>query len=191
MPNILITMSNIAKKPIKIDQEATVVVNDRKVTASGPKGSLEMEIPQGIGVIVEDGVIKINKNSDLKDLDKFAGLTRALIANIVEGVVRGFSKQLELSGVGYRAKVEGQELILNVGYSVPVRVVPVEGVSISVEENIITVAGMSKQLVGDTASQIRKIRPPDPYKGKGIKYVGEKLRRKAGKAAKAAGAATK
>jgi len=184
-------MSNIAKKPIRIDQEATVVVNDRKITASGPKGSLEAEIPQGIGVIIEDGIIKIHKNVDIKDFDKFAGLARALIANMVEGVVRGFAKRLELSGVGYRATVSGQELVLNVGYSVPVRIKPIEGVSVSVDENIITVSGVSKQLVGDVASQIRDIRPPDPYKGKGIKYVGERLRRKVGKAAKAVGAATK
>lgn len=181
-------MSNIAKKPIKIDQEATAIISGGKVTVSGPKGSLEEKIPQGIEVIVKDGIIKVHKNADIKDLDKFAGLARALIANMVEGVVKGFIKQLELSGVGYRAKVEGQELILNVGYSVPVRIKPIGGVAISVDENIITVSGASKQLVGDVADQIRKVRPPDPYKGKGIKYVGEKLRIKAGKAAKTVGA---
>ncbi len=181
-------MSNIAKKSIKIEDGVTVNISDGKVLVNGPKGSLETKIPNGIAVTIEGGVIKVKKVTTALDFEKFAGLTRALVANMVVGVSQGFQKQLELTGVGYRARLDGTDLVLNVGFAVPVKVVPLAGVTITVAENVITVAGVNKQLVGDTAADIRKVRPPDPYKGKGIKYMGEKLRRKVGKAAKAVGA---
>ena len=182
-------MSNIAKKPVKIEDGVMVTIDSGKVIVNGPKGELFAKVPHGIEVTIENGEVKVSKVSTSLDLEKFAGLTRALVANMVQGVTTGFKKQLELTGVGYRARVEGEDLILNVGFSVPIKVTPRKSVTISVEENIITVAGVDKQLVGDTASDIRRVRPPDPYKGKGIKYVGEHLRRKVGKAAKAVGAA--
>ncbi len=180
-------MSNIAKQPVKVEDGVTVNFSDGQVVVVGPKGNLSLKVPAGIKVTVEDGVAKIVSESDARELTKFAGLTRASVANMVKGVTAGFQKQLELTGVGYRARVDGVNLVLNVGYATPMTVVPVEGVTISVAENVITVAGSNKQLVGDVAANIRAVRPPDPYKGKGIKYVGEKLRRKVGKAAKAVG----
>lgn len=181
-------MSNISKKPVKIEDGVTVTIDGKKVVVVGPKGELFSNIPYGIKVSQKDGEVVIEKVSESHDLEKFAGLARALVANMMEGVTRGFEKKLELTGVGYRARVDGQNLVLNVGFAVPVTVVPRDGITISVAENIITVAGINKQFVGDTSADIRGVRPPDPYKGKGIKYVGEKLRRKVGKAAKAVGA---
>ncbi len=182
-------MGNISKQLIKIEDGATVTVINNMVTVSGPKGNLEEKIPSGINVLIEDGHVKIVKASDLPELEKYAGLTRALVANMIEGSTKLFEKKLELTGVGYRARVDGADLVLNVGFALPVKIVPIEGVSIRVEENVITVAGASKQLVGDVAANIRKVRPPDPYKGKGIRYAGEIIRRKVGKAAKAVGGA--
>lgn len=181
-------MSNIAKKPIKIEDGVNVNIADGRVEVVGPKGTLETQIPSGIAVTIEDGYVKIAKIKDTVDLEKYAGLASALISNTIKGVTSGFQKQLELTGVGYRAKIDGTDLVLNVGFALPVKVSPRPGVTIAVAENVITVAGINKQLVGDTASDIRRVRPPDPYKGKGIKYSGEKLRRKVGKAAKAVGA---
>ena len=180
-------MSNIAKKPIKIEDGVNVNIHDGKVEVVGSKGTLEERIPSGIAVTVEDGFVKVKKINDTVELEKFAGLASSLITNMIKGVTSGFQKQLELTGVGYRARVDGTDLILNVGFAVPVKVAPRTGVTITVAENIITVAGINKQFVGDTASDIRRVRPPDPYKGKGIKYAGERLRRKVGKAAKAVG----
>lgn len=188
IPNITI-MSNIAKKPVRIEEGVSVSIDNGKVVVVGPRGELSAKIPVGVDVTISDKQVKIAKSTESREYDKFAGLARALIANMVTGATRGYEKKLELSGVGYRARVEGEDLVLNVGYSMPVRVKPIEEVNISVEENVITVSGANKQLVGDVASDIRRIRPPDPYKGKGIKYLGEKLRRKVGKAAKAVGAA--
>lgn len=184
-------MSNIAKKPIKIEEGVTVTIADRKVVVEGVRGTINFAIPRDIEVIIEDGGIKVKKTSDSPDLEKFVGLTHATIANMIKGVTSGFEKKLELVGVGYRAKIEGEKLVLNVGFTHPVMITPVPGVTISVDENIITVSGINKQLVGDVSSDIRRVRPPEPYKGKGIKYVGEYIRRKAGKAAKTIGAATK
>lgn len=183
-----IDMLNIAKKPIKIGEGVSITVEGEKVLVKGPKGELQENVPNGIKVITEGDLIRVKTISESKDLGKLAGLARALIANMVEGVTQGFQKNLELTGVGYRANVSGQDLILNVGFAVPVKISPPQGVTVLVNENIITVAGLSKQRVGDIASDIRRVKPPDPYKGKGIKYVGEKLRKKAGKAAKAVGA---
>ncbi|HVT01576.1 MAG TPA: 50S ribosomal protein L6 [Patescibacteria group bacterium] len=180
-------MSNVAKKPVKIEDGVTVNVADNNVVVVGPKGELKTKVPYGVMVTIVDGQVVIKKVSESHDLEKFAGLMRAMVANMVTGVTAGFKKQLELTGVGYRARVDGANLVLNVGYALPVTIKPVDGVAISVEDNVITVSGANKQLVGDVASDIRKVRPPDPYKGKGIKYMGERIRRKVGKAAKAVG----
>lgn len=180
-------MSNIGKKPVTIKEGVTITQENGKVIVSGPKGTLEAIIPREIDVEVADGLVKVKKTRDSRELEKFLGLARALIANMVEGVTTGFEKKLELSGVGYRAKIEGTDLVLNLGFAVPVRFKASEGISMKVEENIITIGGIDKGIVGNVAANIRKIRVPDVYKGKGIKYVGEKLRKKVGKAAKAVG----
>ncbi|OGH16482.1 MAG: 50S ribosomal protein L6 [Candidatus Levybacteria bacterium RIFCSPHIGHO2_02_FULL_40_18] len=182
-------MSNIGKKPVKITEGVTVSTEDDKIVVSGPKGTLETKIPHGIQATIKDHEVVFKKEEESHELEKFWGLSRALLANMVHGVVSGFEKKLELSGVGYRASTEGEELTLNVGYVNPVRIKAPQGIKFSVDENIITVSGIDKQLVGDIANKIRSVRPPEPYKGKGIKYVGEYIRRKAGKAAKTVGAA--
>lgn len=180
-------MSNIGKKPINITEGVSVEISDKLVKVNGPKGSLEIKIPKGIKVVVQDGKIKVEKKYDSKELEKYLGLTRSLISNMVEGITKGYEKKLELVGVGFRGRIEGRDLILNVGFANSVKVTPPEGISISVIEGIIAVSGIDKQLVGDVASKIREIKIPDPYKGKGIRYLGERIRRKVGKAAKAVG----
>ncbi|HVZ67146.1 MAG TPA: 50S ribosomal protein L6 [Patescibacteria group bacterium] len=180
-------MSNVAKKPVKIEDGVTVNIDNQNITVMGPKGELKTKVPYGVTVEIVDGHAVIKKVSDSHDLEKFAGLMRSMVANMVTGVTSGFTKQLELTGVGYRARVDGANLVLNVGYALPVTIKPIDGVTIAVAENVITVSGSNKQFVGDVASDIRAVRPPDPYKGKGIKYMGEKIRRKVGKAAKAVG----
>lgn len=178
--------SNVGKQIITIEPGVTVVKDGRSISVTGSKGTLSWELPRGIDVeIVEDKIV-VKKEHEARSLEKFYGLTRALLNNMVIGVSKGFDRKLELSGVGYRARVDGRDLVLNVGYSHPVKISAPESVSFKVEENIITVSGHDKVVVGDIASKIRKVRPPDPYKAKGIKYEGEIIRRKAGKAAKAA-----
>lgn len=181
--------SNVGKKPVVIKDGVTVQVDSGKITVTGAKGTLSEKLPKGITLVVADNVATVKKESENVELEKFAGLTRALLANMVTGVSEGFTKNLELTGVGYRAKIEGRDLVLNVGFANAVRVTPPEGVEISVVENTISVKGASKAAIGDLASKIREIRVPDPYKAKGIKYAGEHIRRKVGKAAKAVGGA--
>lgn len=179
-------MSKIAKKPIIINQGVNVNVDQDKVKVDGPKGSLMFEIPKGIKAEVKDGKVVVSQVKENDDKSKaLFGLTRASIANLIKGVTDGFGKKLELSGVGYRAQASGDTLTLSLGFSHPVIIKGDLGITFAVEENIITIMGMDKMLVGNTAAKIRAIRPPEPYKGKGIKYVGERIRRKAGKAAKA------
>jgi large subunit ribosomal protein L6 len=179
-------MSNIGKQPITIESGVTVNRNGRDISIAGPKGNLSWILPVGIDVeVIEDKVV-VKKEHDARYLEKFYGLTRSLLFNMVTGVSKGFDKKLELSGVGYRARVDGRDLVLNLGFSHPVKISAPENVTFKVEDNTITVTGVDKQIVGDVASKIRKVRPPDPYKAKGIKYAGEKIRRKAGKTAKAA-----
>ncbi|RJQ25891.1 50S ribosomal protein L6 [Candidatus Parcubacteria bacterium] len=180
-------MSNIGKKPVEIKEGAEVKVEKNKVIVTGPKGALEVKIPEGISIEIKDNKVFVKKESEKKELEKFFGMMRAVINNMVTGVTSNFEKKLELSGVGYRARVEGRDLILNVGFANPVRITPPEGIEFKVEENVIIVKGASKEIVGDVADKIRGVRPPDPYKAKGIKYVGEIVRRKVGKAAKAVG----
>ncbi len=179
-------MSNIGKVPVTIIDGVQITVEGSKATVTGPKGTLEERIPHGITVEQAEGQLIVKKLRDSHDLEKFYGLTRALLANMVTGVSTGFTKQMELHGVGYRAKVEGADLVLNVGFAHPVRITPPTGITFAVTDNVITVSGINKQAVGDIASKIRKVRPPDPYKSKGIRYAGEILKKKAGKSAKAA-----
>jgi large subunit ribosomal protein L6 len=178
--------SNIGKQPVILESGVTVMVEGRNITVTGTKGVLSWKVPVGIEVVVEEGKAVVKKKNEAKHLEKFYGLTRSLLANMVKGVSKGFDKKLELSGVGYRARVDGKDLVLNLGFSHPVKITAPENVSFNVDENVITVTGIDKQIVGDIASKIRKVRPPDPYKAKGIKYEGEKIRRKAGKAVKTA-----
>lgn len=182
-------MSKIAKIPVKIAESVTVVLEGNNVKVVGPKGELNFTIPGGIKAEVTEGkvvVSQVKKNDD--ETKALFGLTRAIIANMVKGVSEGFERKLELSGVGYRAQADGSTITLYVGFSHPV-VLKNDNVKFAVSENVITVSGIDKTLVGDMASKIREVRPPEPYKGKGIKYQNERIRRKAGKAAKALGAA--
>ncbi|MDP3988517.1 MAG: 50S ribosomal protein L6 [Candidatus Levybacteria bacterium] len=186
-------MSKIGKTPIDIKEGVTVSLENRDIKVSGPKGTTLHLIPNGIEVNIADNkILLIQKNQAGKKAGKVSqnaifGLTRAIIANMVKGVSEGFEKKLELSGVGYRVAMAGNDLTLSVGFSHPVKVAAAEGIKFLVAENVITVMGIDKTLVGDIAAKIRAIRVPDPYKAKGISYSGEKIRRKAGKAAKTVG----
>lgn len=183
-------MSKIGKMPISIKEGVNVTVSDNEVAVTGSKGSGTYKIPTGITVALVDGqlVVKQVKENDRETAALF-GLTRANLANLIKGVDTGFEKKLELTGVGYRAQMQGNDLVLSLGFSHPVKFTPKEGVKIAVADNGITVSGMDKALVGEMAAIIRAAKPPEPYKGKGIHYVGEYIRRKAGKAAKAVGGA--
>lgn len=180
-------MSKIGKQPIQIKENVTVSLEKDIIKTSGPQGVLTFSIPEGVDISVAEGKVIVSQKKKSEQTRAIYGLTRATIANMVKGVSEGFSKKLELSGVGYRASVAGDNLTLSVGFSHTVKVVAPSGIKFEVKESTITVFGMDKTLVGNTAAKIRDIRPPEPYKGKGIKYAGEKIRRKAGKAAKAVG----
>ena len=181
-------MSKIAKKPVQISENVQVVLENNEIKITGPKGNLAFKIPSGISAKVEDGKVIVSQTQESDKAKALSGLVRASIANMVKGVSLGFSKKLELTGVGYRAQASENNLTLSVGYSHPVIIKADPSISFEVSENVITVSGADKVLVGDTAARIRGVRPPEPYKGKGIKYQGEWIRRKVGKAAKAIGA---
>lgn len=181
-------MSKIGRMPIDIKAGVSVSLSNRRVTVGGSKGTLSYNLPEGIEVKVTDDKVVVFKKNGFKELKAVFGLTRAIIANMIKGVQDGFEKKLELSGVGYRAQLQGDDLLLSVGFSHPVKVKAIEGIKFQVSENVITVSGIDKGLVGDMASKIRGIRKPEPYKGKGIRYQGERIRRKTGKAAKTLGA---
>lgn len=171
-------------QPVEIPSEVTVTVVDSKVQVWGPKGELEFKIRPEIAVSVDQNKVTVQRRSESKFAKSLHGLTRSLIANMIKGVTEGHQKQLELVGVGYRAAKQGENLILSVGYSHPVVIEQAPGIQIDTKENKITVTGPDKAQVGEVAAQIRRVRPPEPYKGKGIRYEGEIVRRKAGKAAK-------
>jgi large subunit ribosomal protein L6 len=177
-------MSRIGKKPIEVPAGVIVAVDPGRVTVSGPKGELRQQVPQRMEIAQDDGTITVARPTERGEDRALHGLTRTLIANMVEGVTNGFEKRLEIQGVGYRAALAGSNLELQVGYSHTVRITPREGISFEVPvPTQIVVRGIDKQAVGQTAAEIRKVRPPEPYKGKGIRYEGEHVRRKVGKRA--------
>ncbi len=174
-------MSRIGKKPIEIPAGVEVKIAGQEVAVKGPKGELSIKVRPEIKVEMKDG--KIALSTQIETAKAFWGLTRALLANMVQGVVKNFEKKLEIVGVGNRAVLEGQTLVLSVGFSHPVKVPAPQGIAFLVEKNIITVQGVDRGLVGQTAANIRKVRPPEPYKGKGIRYFGEYIKIKEGKRA--------
>ena len=182
-------MSKIGKLPITVGSGVTVTVNGSNVNVNGSKGNGVLPLPAGITVEVQEGKALVTaKNLEDRKVKAMYGLTRANLANLIKGMDTGFEKKLELKGVGYRAQMQGTDLVLSLGFAHPVKFHPRNGVTIAVADNVITVSSNDRQLVGEAAANIRKVKPPEPYKGKGIRYVGERVRRKAGKAAKAAGA---
>jgi len=177
-------MSRIGKRPIEVPAGVIVSVDPGRVTVSGPKGELRQQVPQRMEITQDEGTIVVARPTERGEDRALHGLTRTLIANMVEGVTQGFEKRLEIQGVGYRATLSGSNLELQVGYSHTVRIVPREGISFEVPiPTQVIVRGIDKQMVGQTAAEIRKVRPPEPYKGKGIRYEGEFVRRKVGKRA--------
>ncbi|AQP53846.1 50S ribosomal protein L6 [Vagococcus penaei] len=178
-------MSRIGNKPVVIPAGVTVTQNGTTVTVKGPKGELTREFAPSITLNIEEGVVTLSRPNDSKENKTMHGTMRANLNNMVVGVSEGFEKALELIGVGYRAQLQGQKLVLNVGYSHPVDFDAPEGVTIEVPSNTsIIVKGSNKEVVGELAANIRGVRPPEPYKGKGIRYVGEHVRRKEGKTGK-------
>lgn len=179
-------MSRIGRMPVTIPQGVNVDVKGSHVRVKGPKGELSRVIPAAMGVTLEDGKLVVSRSTDEPQERALHGLTRTLINNMVVGVSTGFQKILEVNGVGYRAEMNGKNLVLHVGYSHPVTMEPPEGISFEVDNRTrqIKVIGYDKEMVGQVSANIRQVRPPEPYKGKGIKYLDEKIRRKAGKAGK-------
>ncbi|MGI5921941.1 MAG: 50S ribosomal protein L6 [Syntrophomonadaceae bacterium] len=176
-------MSRIGKKPIRLPAGTEIDIQGNVVTAKGPKGQLTYKVSDGLTLVKEENELLVQRPNDSKQFRALHGLNRALLANMVEGVTKGFEKKLELVGVGYRAQMQGKKLVINIGFSHPVEVEAPEGIEFEVPAATkITVKGIDKQLVGNTAAHIRAIRKPEPYKGKGIKYENEVVRRKAGKA---------
>ncbi len=188
-------MSRIGRTPIPVPPKVQVNWNENNfVTVKGPKGELSYQVPRELTLKLEDGVLTVSRPSDSKPHKAMHGLYRTLINNMVVGVTNGYKKELEIHGVGYRAAKVGENLVIQVGYSHPVEVQPPAGITLNVEgidaatkATKVSVSGIDKQLVGEVAAQIRRIRKPEPYKGKGIRYAGEAVRRKAGKAGKVGG----
>ncbi|MFQ6049940.1 MAG: 50S ribosomal protein L6 [Candidatus Paceibacterales bacterium] len=174
-------MSRIGRKPIPIPEGVEVKIENQKVIIKGPKGELSQEVRPEIKVEIKEGNIFVLPTIQAKKTKAFWGLTRALLNNMVRGVTEGYEKKLEIQGLGYKAILEGENLVLSVGFTHSVKIKTPPGIKLSVEKNIITVSGIDKELVGQIAAKIRKVRPPEPYKGKGIRYLGEVVRRKAGK----------
>lgn len=180
-------MSRIGKKPILIPEGVKIEVRDQKILISGPKGNLERTIRPEVKAEIKDGQFLVSakdlslRRQESKRVKAFLGLTRALIFGMVEGVVKGHEKRLEIEGIGYKAALEGQDLMLKVGFSHQVKIKAQPGIKFSIEKNIIIVSGVDKEAVSQIASKIRKVQPPEPYKGKGIKYSGEVVNRKEGK----------
>ncbi|MCU0516192.1 MAG: 50S ribosomal protein L6 [Oscillatoria sp. Prado101] len=176
-------MSRIGKRPIPIPGKVTVEIDGQRVAVKGPKGELSRVLPEEVLVVEESGTITVTRRDESRAARQRHGLCRTLVANMIDGVSAGFQKRLEIQGVGYRAQVQGRTLILNVGYSKPVEIQPPEGILLAVENNTnVIVSGIDKEVVGNTAARIRAVRPPEVYKGKGIRYAGEFVRRKVGKA---------
>src|SRR6267378_2643478 len=177
-------MSRIGKRPIEIPSGVSIAIDPGRVAVTGPLGSLQQEVPARMQVAQDDGTLTVTRPTERGEDRALHGLTRTLIANMVEGVTNGFEKRLEIQGVGYRAALSGTDLELQVGYSHSVKIKPRQGIEFEVPvPTQVVVRGIDKQMVGQTAAEIRKVRPPEPYKGKGIRYEGEFVRRKVGKRA--------
>jgi len=178
-------MSRIGKRPITVPTKVEVKVDGTKVIVKGPKGELSRDLPNHVNVSQEGETLSVNRKDDSRTSRQMHGLCRTLVANMIEGVSKGFQRRLEIQGVGYRAQVQGRNLILNMGFSHQVQIAPPEGIQFAVENNTnVIISGFDKEEVGNIAAKIRAVRPPEPYKGKGIRYAGEVVRRKAGKTGK-------
>ncbi|MBM5813258.1 MAG: 50S ribosomal protein L6 [Cyanobacteria bacterium M_DeepCast_100m_m1_067] len=178
-------MSRIGKAPIPLPDKVSVSLNGLDVTVKGPKGELSRTLPDGVQISQDGNTLVVSPSSETRRSRERHGLCRTLVANMVEGVSQGYTRKLEIVGVGYRAAVQGKKLVVSAGYSHQVEMVPPDGVSFAVEGNTtVLVSGANKELVGNEAAKVRAIRPPEPYKGKGIKYEGEHILRKAGKTGK-------
>lgn len=178
-------MSRIGKRPITIPAKVEVSIEGQHVAVKGPKGELSRTLPAEVILEKEGETLLVTRRDESRAARQRHGLCRTLVANMVDGVSQGFQRRLEIQGVGYRAQVQGRNLVLTVGYSHPVQINPPEGIQLAVENNTnVIVSGFDKEVVGNIAAQIRAVRPPEPYKGKGIRYAGEVVRRKAGKAGK-------
>jgi len=179
-------VSRIGRAPIPIPASVRVAVDGNRVTVKGPKGELARDLPQPIRIAVEGDQVLVSRPSDHRTHRSLHGLTRALIANMVTGVSAGFTKRMGIEGVGWRAEAQGSNLVLMVGFSHPVEITPPPGITFEVEKGgrIFSISGIDNELVGEIAARVRRVRPPEPYKGKGIHYEGESIRRKAGKAGK-------
>ena len=176
-------MSRIGKKPVLIPDKVEVTLDGQEIKVKGPKGELFWEVPREISVKQEDGQLIFAPNKKDKKTNALWGLSQSKVDNLVQGVTEGFQKSLEIEGVGYRATLQGNKLVLNIGFSHPVEFEAPEGIELQVEKNTVTISGIDKELVGQVAADIRAIRKPEPYKGKGIRYSDEIVRRKAGKKA--------
>ncbi len=179
-------MSRVGRTPVTVPKGVTINIQGHQVIVKGPKGQLSREFHPDMRIEMQDGYLVVSRPSDAPFHRSLHGLTRALLANMVQGVSDGFRKNLEIEGIGYRADVQGANLVLSVGYSHPVQIKPPAGITFSVDKSgkVLTVEGIDKELVGEIAARIRRVRKPEPYKGKGIRYAGEYIRRKAGKAGK-------
>jgi large subunit ribosomal protein L6 len=178
-------MSRIGKRPIPLPQKVEVKIDGQHVSVKGPKGELARTLPPEVSVLQEGNEIVVTRRNESRPARQRHGLCRTLVANMVEGVSQGYTKRLEIQGVGYRAATQGRNLVLSVGYSHQVQIEPPDGIQLAVEgNNNVIVSGINKEEVGNTAAKIRAVRPPEPYKGKGIRYAGEVVRRKAGKSGK-------
>jgi large subunit ribosomal protein L6 len=179
-------MSRIGRKPIVIPKGVQVDINDRTVKVKGPKGELARAFSPEIGIALEGGQVVVTRSSDARQMRALHGTTRAVLSNMIRGVSDGFTKTLQVEGVGYRAEMKGKQLVMALGYSHPVAVDPPTGIAFGVDEKArtITVWGIDKETVGQVAANLRNWRPPEPYKGKGLRYQGEQIKRKAGKAGK-------
>jgi len=180
-------VSRIGKLPIQVPESVQIEIKGSEVTVKGPKGEMKRQFSPDITITKEDGVILVNRDSDLAPIRALHGTTRAVLANMVHGVSTGFTTELEVDGVGYRVEMDGEKLVLFVGYSHPFVIEPPAGINFEIESKtrLVKINGYDKEVVGQLASDIIKIRPPEPYLGKGIRYKGQKIRRKAGKAGKA------
>jgi large subunit ribosomal protein L6 len=174
-------MSRVGKKPVEIPEKVKIEYKDRVLTVKGEKGTLASTVNPSIDLDIKDKLIVVTMEKETRSNMALQGMTRSIVANMITGVVKGFERSLEINGIGYKAEIKGNTIVFNLGYSHPIKFELPKGISASVEKSIVKISGIDNQLLGQTAATIRKLRPPEPYKGKGIKYVEERIRRKAGK----------